>query len=166
LILSIVLDPPDRRYALSDLAEEYETLVAAQGRSVANAWCRRQVVRSIIPRLSRRVLRKRRWPGHMHRGFPPMDSLLQDVKFAIRMLLRSPGFTLVALATLTLGIGVNTATFSLVNGVLLNPLPFAHADRLVEIWADGEQMGARITTTPTREMLTSWLEDVEALRQE
>jgi predicted permease len=162
-ILSLVIEPVNRRYVLSDLLEEYETLAAAQGWAVADAWYWSQTIRSVTPSLKHRLLRRRRLPRLMHGGFSPMESMLQDVRFAIRMLRRSPGFSLVAVATLTLGIGVNAATFSLVNGVLLNPLPFDHASRLVEIQREGEQMGARITTTPTSEMLAAWLEEVESL---
>ena len=64
-----------------------------------------------------------------------MQTLLHDARYAVRMLLRQPVFALVALLTLALGIGANTAIFSLIDSVLLRPLPFAHADRLVDITA-------------------------------
>jgi putative ABC transport system permease protein len=63
-----------------------------------------------------------------------MDILMQDVKFGVRSLLRRPAFTVVAALTLALGIGANTAIFSLVNAVLIRPLPYKDPGRLVLVW--------------------------------
>jgi len=71
---------------------------------------------------------------------------MNDFKFALRYLRNSPGFTVIAVLTLALGIGANTAIFSVVEGVLLRPLPFPHAERLVRIYEALDESGARSAT--------------------
>ncbi len=75
-----------------------------------------------------------------------MDQLLQDLRFTVRSLLRQPGFAITAIVTLTLGIGATTAIFSVVNAVLLRPLPYAEPDRMVAIMNLWTRSGTRGVT--------------------
>lgn len=73
-----------------------------------------------------------------------METFTQDLRFAVRTLLKRPGFTFIAVLTLALGIGANTAIFSVVDSVLLAPLPFRNPDRLMVVWASNPELAAKV----------------------
>src|SRR5438093_8665804 len=104
------------------------------------------------------------------RGLPLFETLRQDVRYGLRMLRRAPGFTAAALVTLALGIGANTAIFTIVDAVLLRPLPYADPERLVTVgdrnpeglssnvgFATVLDWRARSQTIESFAMMRSWL---------
>lgn len=123
-ILGCVLAPQDREPALGDLHEEYADRARRSGRSRAILWYWNQVLRALGPGLAQRSA------STVVRG----AVLAGEVRHAARALFRRPTLSAVAVLTLGLGIGATTSLFSVVDSVLLRPLPYPHGDRLVMVW--------------------------------
>src|SRR5215475_3146372 len=96
-----------------------------------------------------------------------METIVQDLKHSLRLFRQTPGFTIAAIAALTLGIGTNTAIFSVVNSVLLKPAPFPDPDRLV-LFMNTSPQGSGPGASPTKfqhwREQTSVVQDVAAFR--
>src|SRR5215470_2154818 len=86
-----------------------------------------------------------------------VETIVSDLRASVRALAGKPGFTLVVVLTLAFGVGANTAIFSVVNGVLLRPLPYPQEDRLVTVWQSAPKRGVdREETSPAN--YTDWVE--------
>src|SRR5580704_9531537 len=79
---------------------------------------------------------------HGEQSLPFVENLFQDLRFAVRMLLRSPGFSLIVIATMALGVGATTAIYSVIDATLLHPLPYPRPSELVRIEVDLPGVGA------------------------
>ena len=126
----------------SDLAEEIESHLRMatadrEGRGESPVDARTSAIRELgnVPLIA--DVTRDQW------GWLRLELFMQDASYGLRMLAKNPGFTAVAVLSLALGIGINTAVFSIVNGVLLNPMPFPHPDQLVDLPGDSSGSIAR-----------------------
>ena len=127
-LLTRRVSPEWRDFVLGDLEEEFQAR-AAVSPSAARRWFWRQAIRCVVaPPKSHAYV-----PQHP-RGDWFMRSILSDVRHALRVFVRTPSYAIAVVGVLALGIGANTAIFSIVNAVLLRPLPFDEPDRLVRLF--------------------------------
>ena len=171
-LLRAAVDPGELRYMLSDLNEEFEGLVRLRGKWVATRWYWSQTLRSIGPSVGRRLRRPRRSRGPRRsrksrrsslwgRGREGVLLVIQDIRYALRGFMRTPVFTAVTLTTLALGIGAGASIFSIVHGVLLQPLPFPAPDELVTVWEVDSKQGDRLRPVSPPNFL-DWQEYAES----
>ncbi len=144
-LLRWALPPEDRASFPAELAELYERRASGGATSTAARWWyRRQVIELILRRSGWGV---RRFVSSILQWSTDMDSFRRDLAYALRRLVRSPVFTLVAVLSLGLGIGANTAMFSLVNAVLLRGLPVEDPASLVEVYTSEDDGFAYSTSS-------------------
>ncbi|HZI41563.1 MAG TPA: hypothetical protein VFD67_07650, partial [Gemmatimonadaceae bacterium] len=119
-----------REFVVGDLEEEFAKR-GADSRVAAHAWLWWQTIRClVVPLPTHRIA----LGGERPRGDSRMRTILADLRHALRFVSRTPSFAVTVVAVLALGIGANTALFSIVNAVLLRPLPFEEPDRLVQLY--------------------------------
>src|SRR5262249_14950043 len=90
--------------------------------------------------------------------------MIQDLRYAIRLMIRKPGLTLIAVATLAVGVGLNSAIFSVVNSVILRPLPYKDAERLVQIWSRDTREGGENGVVSPADFL-DWREQAQSFER-
>src|SRR5438552_11549605 len=93
-----------------------------------------------------------------------MEDFIRDFRSAIRTLTKKPGFTIVVVLMLAVGIATNTAIFSVVNGVLLGPLPYPNEDRIVTVWQTAPQRGVEREATSPADFF-DWQEQARSFEQ-
>ena len=157
--LALLADRRFREDVLGNILEEFEDQVVAQGEPAARRWYRRQVLRSLGPLLRWRLTHREAGWRRALRALS-LSTPGQDGKYAARSLLGAPGFSLTVILTFALGIGVNTAVFSLVHSLVLDPLPFPGGDRMVQLWRyEKLEDGRRSLGPPAAPMVAAWREE-------
>ncbi len=133
-LLNLLVPRLEREFFLGDLEQAFHERGSRDGPRAARRWFWRQALAAIPAFRSRSVPPRKPAIQPSRPGDSPVRILQQDLRYAVRTLARTPGFSLLAILILALGIGATTAIFSVVNPVLFQPLPFPHPEQLVMIW--------------------------------
>ena len=137
LLIRFATPPREREWVVGDTVEELARIRDASGERAARRWLQREMWRVLLHAPRHRIAV---WGGtrvapqpaiDVKRREGPVRDFVQDIRYTLRLLGRAPAFTSIAITTLALGIGANTAIFAVVNAVLLKPLPFTDAGRLM-----------------------------------
>ena len=137
LALVRALLPPDQReWILGDLVEEFTRRASSDGDRAARRWIRAEAIRAVGGCLRLRLIARRAEPSRQ--GDSVMHAVLQDIRYASRLLGRSPGFALTAITTLALGVGASATVFSVVQAVVVDPLPYDAPEELVRLFDSSE----------------------------
>src|SRR5215472_1243637 len=118
-----------------ELAEEMrDHLERKAAKNAASGMTREEAVYAARRQLGNATLQREQ--SRLTWGFPSLESWLQDLRFGLRVLRKAPGFSAIAILTLALGLGATTAIFSIVNAIVLRPLPYKDSERLVNVWTN------------------------------
>ena len=144
-VLSALLPRRYRDNQMGDLEEEFYERMDRDDEQAAKTWYRKQVIASLWGAVR---LRGRERSERESSGGWGMENWLQDLRYAVRSLAGNKMYSVIATLTLAMGIGVNTAIFSLVSQVLFLDLPFTDADEMAWVWSVNREIGSDIVPFP------------------